>query len=45
MITKRCIIYAKDVQRIPGKSDRYRHLVLAKVSQFFRDGKRRKQST
>ncbi|MDF2159436.1 hypothetical protein [Algoriphagus sp. CAU 1675] len=31
MIKKRCVIYAKDIQRITGRSERYSHLVLQKI--------------
>ncbi|TDK42052.1 hypothetical protein [Algoriphagus formosus] len=35
MIKKRCVIYAKDIQRITGKSERYSHEVLKKIRRLF----------
>lgn len=31
MQTKRCVIYAKDIQRITGRSVRYSHEVIRKI--------------
>ncbi|KEO71707.1 hypothetical protein [Anditalea andensis] len=31
MIKKRCVIYAKDIQRITGRSERYGQKVLSKI--------------
>jgi hypothetical protein len=31
MMKKRCVIYAKDIQRITGRSERYSHEVLKKI--------------
>ncbi|WP_439490859.1 hypothetical protein [Algoriphagus sp.] len=41
MLKKRCVIYAKDVQRITGRSARYSHDVLKKIRKQF--SKERKQ--
>jgi len=38
MITKRCVIYAKDVQRITGRSERYSHDILRKARLHFEKG-------
>lgn len=34
MNTKRCVIYAKDIQRITGRSVRYSHEVIRKIRQM-----------
>ncbi|WP_084421214.1 hypothetical protein [Algoriphagus vanfongensis] len=34
MNTKRCVIYAKDIQRITGRSVRYSHEVIRKIRQL-----------
>ncbi|MCE7057169.1 hypothetical protein LZF95_20985 [Algoriphagus sp. AGSA1] len=35
---KRCVIYAKDVQRITGRSERYSHDVLRKIRVKYEKG-------
>ncbi|MFC5624567.1 hypothetical protein [Algoriphagus winogradskyi] len=40
MITKRCVIYAKDVQRITGRSERYSHDVLRKIREHLEKGEK-----
>ncbi len=39
MMIKRCVVYAKDVSRITGKSVRYGQLVLRKARDFFQKSK------
>ncbi|RIW12178.1 hypothetical protein D0X99_19675 [Algoriphagus lacus] len=34
MYIKRCVIYAKDIQRITGRSQRYSHEVIRKIRQM-----------
>ena len=34
MNIKRCVIYAKDIQRITGRSQRYSHEVIRKIRQM-----------
>jgi hypothetical protein len=34
MNIKRCVIYAKDIQRITGRSVRYSHEVIRKIRQI-----------
>lgn len=38
MQIKRCVIFAKDIQRITGKSERYSHDVLRKIREEFDKG-------
>lgn len=39
MLKKRCVIYAKDIQRITGRSERYSHEVLRKIKDLTDKGK------
>ncbi len=39
MLKKRCVIYAKDIQRITGRSERYSHEVLKKIRCLSEKGK------
>ena len=40
ILIKRCVIYAKDVQRITGRSERYSHEVLRKIREHFEKGEK-----
>ncbi|WPR77688.1 hypothetical protein [Algoriphagus sp. NG3] len=35
MLKKRCVIYAKDVQLITGRSERYGYSLLQKMKDFY----------
>jgi hypothetical protein len=39
MLRKRCVIYAKDIQLITGRSERYSHEVLRKIRDLTDKGK------
>ncbi|UZD23916.1 hypothetical protein PBT90_11005 [Algoriphagus halophytocola] len=36
MLKRRCIICAKDIQMITGKSERYAHYLIQKMKAFFK---------
>ena len=39
MAKKRCVIYAKDIQMITGRSERYSHQVLQKIRSLLEKNK------
>lgn len=38
MLTKRCVIYPKDIQVITGRSERYCHSLIKKIKKYYGKG-------